>query len=105
MACHKTHSSHLPPITNRYSAPASIWMRLERSGKRGMAYRVSPEGRTKFCGYSSLLEHGFSENGPAPQGCVEAVERHRGHQQNPGQADARIPGRPLGGQGKVLEQR
>ena len=53
---------------------------------------------------SSLLEHGASENRSAPQGGVEAVERHRGHQQNPGQTDARIPRRPLGRQGKVLQE-
>jgi hypothetical protein len=54
-------------------------------------------------GNSLLLEHRASENRPAPQGGVEAVERHRGHEQNAGQTDARIPGGRLGRQGKVLQ--
>jgi len=32
---------------------------------------------------SSLVEHGASEYGSASQRSVEAVERHRGHEQNP----------------------
>jgi len=40
---------------------------------------------------SSLLEHNTSENRPASQGRVEAVERQRRDEQNPGQTDARIP--------------
>jgi hypothetical protein len=51
----------------------------------------------------SLLEHRSSENRPSPQGGVEAIERHRGQQQNPGQTDSRIPRRPVGRQWKELE--
>ena len=53
---------------------------------------------------SSLIEDGASENRPAAQGRVETVERHRGHQQNPGQTEARIPNRPLGRQGKASQE-
>ena len=59
--------------------------------------------RGTYMNASSLLEHGPSENRSAAQGGVEAIERHRGHQQNPGQTDARIPRRPLGRQGKALQ--
>src|SRR5450755_2345479 len=54
-------------------------------------------------GNSSLVEDAASENRPAPQGGVEPIERQRGHQQNPGQADARIPSGPLSRQGIVLQ--
>jgi len=53
---------------------------------------------------SSLLQHSASENRPAAQRSVEAIERHRGHEQDSSQADACIPCRPLGRQGEVRQE-
>jgi hypothetical protein len=45
---------------------------------------------------SSLFESGGSEHRAFAQRSVEAVERHRGHQQNSGDTEARIPRGHLG---------
>jgi len=55
-------------------------------------------------GDNSLFERAASENWSPPERGVEAKERHRGHQQNPGQTDARIPRRALRRQGKVRQE-
>lgn len=49
----------------------------------------------------SLFERGTSENWSAAQGGIEGKESDRGHQQYPGQTDARIPGGHLGREGKI----
>jgi hypothetical protein len=68
-------------------------------------HRLYTSRRMRSSHGSLLLEHGTSENRSAAQRGVEAVERHRGHQQNSSQTDARIPCRPLGRQGKVIQER
>lgn len=55
--------------------------------------QLKSKRRGKWRGPASnlFLEHDASENGSAAQRSVKGGERDRGHKQNSGQADSRVP--------------